>query len=482
MKKIFVILFFIPIISIAQVGLDWSKQITVNDNTELGYTRPKVVFTNNNIPVVMWSKKTNQEVYVSRWNGNNFGTPVKVTPDGIKVFAQDWAAPDMAAYGNKVVVTYSVVPEETGLIYTVTSTDGGVTFSDTVRVSDNPITRFPAVTVAPDWSVSVAYMEFEPGYLEPHYTVARSIDGLQPYSSAIKATGPAPGEACDCCPANIFTNGDKHVLLFRNNDNNLRDIWASVSSDDGKTFGLVKEIDTTNWMIGACPSSGPSGMITDDSLFYTWMSGASGNTRVMIASASSNDLGIGQHYMVTPNLGSNSSQNFPIIAGFRRNIGVVWEEVQSGVSTIKFIVGQNGMPSLQKDSIYLVNTDSNSFAKNPHVAFSNGVYHITWQDVRSRSIYYRSATIKNFVGINEVHHLNKSNLIYPNPANGIFKISNLNSVSVIKIYNNMGSIIYQKEVKLDSELELDLSIYPAGNYIVQLFGQNLMETRKLVKY
>ncbi len=181
MKKIFLILFFLPSIGNSQVELDWSEQFTINDNSEIGYTRPKVVYTANNIPVVMWSKKTNQEVYVSRWNGSEFGAPLKVTPEGMKVFAQDWAAPDMAAYGNKVVVTFAAVPEETGLIYTVTSTDGGATFSDTVRVSNNPVTRFPAVTVAPDWSVYVAFMEFEPGYLEPHYTVASSVDGLQPY-------------------------------------------------------------------------------------------------------------------------------------------------------------------------------------------------------------------------------------------------------------------------------------------------------------
>ena len=73
MKKIFLILFFLPSIGNAQVELDWSEQFTINDNSEIGYTRPKVVYTANNIPVVMWSKKTNQEVYVSRWNGSEFG-------------------------------------------------------------------------------------------------------------------------------------------------------------------------------------------------------------------------------------------------------------------------------------------------------------------------------------------------------------------------------------------------------------------------
>ena len=481
MKKKFALILLIPSMCFAQIELDWSEQLIVNENAELGYTRPKVVFTANNIPVVMWSRKTNKEVFVSRWDGSSFGTPVKVTPEGLNVFAQDWAAPDMAAYGNKVVVAFAAVPETSGLLYTVTSLDGGLTFSDTVRVSNNPVTRFPAVTVSPDLSVSVAFMEFEPDYLEPHYAVATSSDGLQPYTNSVKATGPAPGEACDCCPANIITNGDKHVLFFRNNDNDLRDIWASVSTDNGQSFATVKEIDTTNWMIGACPSSGPSGMLNDDSLFYTWMSGASGNTRVMIGAASSTDLSIGQHYMITPDIASNVSQNFPIIAGYRKNTGVVWEENQSGVSTIKLAVSDAGVLSLPKDSIYLVSTNSNSFAKNPHVAFSNGVYHITWQDIRSQSIYYRNATIKNFVGINEALKAEKQIGVFPNPSDGIIHLDNLTNMNSIKVFNLTGQLVHERQINFEKTISIDLSDLPKGTYILEVRGVYFSEKQILMK-
>jgi hypothetical protein len=482
MKKIIALLLLIPMISSAQVELEWSTQLTVNDNSELGYTRPKVVYTTNNIPVVMWSKKTNQEVYVARWNGSGFGAPTKVTPNGMKAFAQDWAAPDMSAYGNKVVVTFAAVPEETGLIYTVTSTDGGATFSDTVRVSNNPITRFPAVTVLPDLSVSVAFMEFEPGYAEPHYAVARSTDGMQAYSTAVKATGPAPGEACDCCPANIISNETKSVLLFRNNDNDLRDIWGCVSNDKGLTFNTVKEIDTTNWMIGACPSSGPSGVLALDSIFYAWMSGASGKSRVMVGAANSTDLKIGQHKILTPQMSSNASQNFPIIAGNGPTLGVVWEENQSGVSSIMLAPSNTGMASLGTDSIYRVNTESNSVAKNPHIAFSAGVYHITWQDIRTQSIFYRSATIKNFVGIEESSKTNEAAVIYPNPASGLFQLKNLSKIKEIRVTNQLGQQVYQTQLNSINVMKLDLSAYPSGTYIVELIGLDFSSKKKVVKF
>ena len=480
MKKILALILLFPSMCFAQIELDWSEQLIVNDDISLGFTRPKVVFTTNDVPVIMWSKKTNREVYVSRWNGTSFGTPTKVTPDGLNAFAQDWAAPDMAAFGNKVVVAFAAVPEQTGLIYTVTSLDGGLTFSDTVRVSDDPVTRFPAVTVAPDLSVSVAFMEFEPGYLEPHYAVSTSPDGLQPYSGSVKATGPAPGEACDCCPANIITNGNKYVLFFRNNDNNLRDIWASVSTDNGQTFPTVQEIDTTNWMIGACPSSGPSGFMTDDSLYYTWMSGATGNTRVMVASASASDLSIGQHYMMTSNLASNASQNFPIIAGYRNNMGIAWEQIQSGVSNIMFAVSDAGIPNQSRDSIYLVNTDANSFAKNPHVAFSNGVYHITWQDMRSTSINYRSASIKNFVGIEDINLAKNRIAVYPNPSSGQIQLDNLIGVIAINVYNLAGQLVFERELSTEQQVEIDLSALPKGTYILEAVGDDFNEKQTII--
>jgi hypothetical protein len=234
-------------------------------------------------------------------------------------------------------------------------------------------------------------------------------------------------------------------------------------------------------MIGACPSSGPSGMLNDDSLFYTWMSGASGNTRVMIGAASSADLSIGQHYMISPDIASNVSQNFPIIAGYRKNTGVVWEENQSGVSTIKLAVSNTGVLGLPSDSIYLVSTNSNSFAKNPHVAFSNGVYHITWQDIRSRSIYYKNATIKNFVGINEVLKAENQIGVFPNPSDGIIHLDNLTNRNSIKVFNLTGQLVHERQINFEKTISIDLSDLPKGTYILEVRGVYFSEKQILMK-
>ena len=140
------------------------------------------------------------------------------------------------------------------------------------------------------------------------------------------------------------------------------------------------------------------------------------------------------------------------------------------------------MPNLPNDSIYLVNTGSNSFAKNPHVAFLNGVYHITWQDMRTRSINYRSATIKNFVGINETKSIAKQIRAYPNPTEGIISLDNLSNMNEIKVYTLSGQLLYQLNLSFEKSVSIDLSKVPKGTYFLEVIGADYSEKQKIIKY
>ena len=162
----------------------------------------------------------------------------------------------MAVRDNDVFVTFKAQPENSGFVYVVKSTDGGKTFGDTVRVSDNNWSRFPEVAVLPNGNPVVTYMDFDPDFKDPRYVVSVSNDGGKSFQDVVSATEEAPGEACDCCPGFIMADNDRITILFRNNDNDLRDIWASISEDGGKTFHLAKDIDESNWTIGGCPSTG----------------------------------------------------------------------------------------------------------------------------------------------------------------------------------------------------------------------------------
>ena len=53
-------------------------------------------------------------------------------------------------------------------------------------------------------------------------------------------------------------------IAFRNNDNNLRDIWLTRSTDGGDSFSSAFDVDETDWIVSACPSNGPHFAIVDD--------------------------------------------------------------------------------------------------------------------------------------------------------------------------------------------------------------------------
>lgn len=460
----------LPTRSSAQIDITWSDEIEVNGNFDYGFSRPKLALTSNGDPVVMWGKRNNLDVYVSRYKDGKFLEPVKVTPNGISAFAQDWLGPDMVAYGDTIYVAFEAEPEGTGLIYVVRSIDGGLSFGDTVRVSANPQTRFPALSVSPDGTLFVALMEFEPGYKEPHYAVAVSKDGGQSFSEAVKGSGIAPGEVCDCCPAYLLSNEQATTLFFRNNDDNLRDIWAARSIDGGKSFPKAKEIDNSNWMIGACPSSGPSAIYYKDSLATVWMSAASGSSRAMIGSASEVGLDLGFNALLTPNAPSTANQNFPIIAGKWDVTGVVWQESNNGKSYLQFVSTDKGLMDLVGQTPITVNEGVSNIPRNPQMKYENGVFHLTWQDLRSQSIKYRKGSIVNFVGVSEA--TKQTVKAYPNPSGEYVTIENEMPMDRIEVLDATGKMLKVTSLNGAQQHRLDVSGLTPNLYFIRIYSNN----------
>jgi hypothetical protein len=72
------------------------------------------------------------------------------------------------------------------------------------------------------------------------------------------------------------SEGNTVVMPYRDNDNNIRDTWVGVSNDGGASFTSGMDVDQQDWLIMACPSSGPDAFIIGDNIYSTYMSGASG--------------------------------------------------------------------------------------------------------------------------------------------------------------------------------------------------------------
>ena len=266
-------------------------------------------------------------------------------------------------------------------------------------------------------------MDHDPGWNNPNYVVANSSDGGSTWNSAVSVSNSITGnEVCDCCPAEITTNNDYQVALFRNNNNNIRDVWASSSLDGGVNFNGA-DIDLSTWNINACPSSAPHALIRGDSLLTTWMSGGSGQTRVLLGVSNLNDGNIGSNVEVSPSASIGIVQNYPRIAGDDLVYGLVYQQYSGGNYDVYISYSLNGNSAIETTGI-LINDEVLGNQLNPDIVYANGVFYIVFQDDNTNTVKYLTATISPVTQ----HDRDDNNLlsVYPNPNNGTVYVDILN--------------------------------------------------------
>lgn len=407
------------ITAFAQHSVNWGPEISVGDGTVYGNLRPRLTLTTGNVPVVVFGKSGNGDLHIAKGNGTGFDTPVAILPSGTGSYLAYWTGPDIAAHGDTVIAAFKLLPFDEGKVYAVRSVDGGLTFSDTIRVDDHDTGRawMPSMAMDPNGNPVISYMVFEGNADEPRYVIAHSEDAGLSYSSQEPVCA---GEACDCCPSEMVVGGNREALLFRNNLNNTRDVYGILSADGGNTYAACSDLESLGWFVTSCPSTGPHGMFKGDSLFTVSASRSSGAYRVYISSADA-DLNASQQFSPPPPVNANGSQNYPRITGQNDTIVLVWDERETSNAEVFCAVSVNGL--IQELSVYKsrVNVATTGMQTNPDVVYKDGFVHIVYQDAASGDILYRKGTITDVAGLSENALIEAS--VYPNPsANGIFVI------------------------------------------------------------
>lgn len=377
---------------------NWNAPVTVALGTTYSNIYPRIALTTGDNPQVIWESGGTKKIYTSRWNGTGFTNPIALNPAGVFPYIATWTGAEIASSGDTVFVVFSTEPVgNTAQVYTIRSLDGGVTFQDTVRVDEigTDIPRFPSVAVGLNGNPIVNFMRFNAAFEDPEYSISRSTTGGATYLAPINPTATAPGFVCDCCPATVVTSGNQHVLLFRNDDNNIREMWGCYSTDGSASFTAFGEVDQTNWTISSCPSSGPSGVISGDSLVSTWMS----NSDVYISSVNLNDQQIGTHRKLSPM--SLGVQNYPIIAGKGDTLAIVWQNTNGGSSDIFFTYSVTGTAGLGVNIDTLTQGGVGSQTR-PDIQFLNGKFHVVYSDNVGTNVWYLQGAIDpNSLGLNE---------------------------------------------------------------------------------
>jgi hypothetical protein len=416
MKKLYSLIVVISIsLNCSAQTLNWTSEITVANGSTYGSERPRIAVGANNVPVVVWGGGTGSEpLYASRWNGTAFGTPVTVTPNGVDPAVMSWQGHEIASRGNIVYAVFKTQPEMMGRIYIVKSTDGGQTWSDTVAVDNMvaPYDRFPSVAVTSAGNPAVMMMTFDTSWMAAEYKVTNSTDGGQTFPMPVAASINSGSDVCDCCPGYIVTDGSNQACAYRRNASNIRDMWTSVSTNNGATFPTAIDCDVTNWMLMNCPSSGPSPFLNGDSLTTVFMSGASGTDRIYLSTRSISTGQPGYSVMFT-SIAPSDDQNYPMMAGNGDTLVVVWQQSNGSQIDTYYSWSLTGAAGLLTNATILNSTTAGNQLR-PHVAYSNGMFHFTWIDQSSGNVKYRSATIlPNSIETFSAAHMLKA---CPNPS------------------------------------------------------------------
>ena len=464
----------------AQVS--WGPAVDVAA-ASFGNNRPRIVTAANGAPLIIWGNSA--KVMFTRWNGAGFSTPVQLNPVNVDVAEASWMGPDIAAHGDTVYVVYKQKPESdtANHIWCVRSFDGGLSFDAPVRVDfiADSISRFPTVTTDEMGNPIVGFMKFAPSFGEARWVVTKSTDFGMSFMPDVLASGwsSATSEVCDCCPGQITNADGTTVMLYRDNNSDIRDCWAGISNDNGGSFTAGINIDQQNWIIAGCPSTGPDGVIIGDTLYSTFMSAGSGNIRVYYSKSSVSSMTGASGIQITNNFPGLAQQNFPRIANAGNSMAIVWMQVADATSQLALSFTENianGLPQ----TFETVATDN---VVNGDVALIPGEVFAVWQDdvgvVKFRSGSYSLPTfVTSEVSTSNLH-------VYPNPAENCWIISgnSLHGDSKLELLDMQGKVIYARHIAGQSSLnhKIENAHLASGSYFIKVTDKEKQFSIKCLK-
>jgi hypothetical protein len=461
--RLAILLLFLSFQVHSQTGIIWDMSFDVASSSS-GNEHPRIVTDRSGNPLVIWHHAS--RAMFSRWNGAGFTTPVLLNPPSISVAGATWMGPDIASYGDTIYAVFKQTPEasDTCHIFCVRSFDGGVTFSSPVQVDfiNDSLSRFPTITTDALGNPIVGFMKFNSSFSEARWVVSRSVDYGSSFSVDVKASGWSDPNStvCDCCPGSITSSGSTVVMLYRDNNSNIRDSWAGISNDNGSTFLSGMNADNQNWTVFACPATGPDGVIIGDTLYSAFLNGADGSSKVYWSRASITSVTGATGEKLAGTVPGLTMQNYPRIAASGKALGVVWNQAVSGVDqcVLRFAADIDSGLAVDYDTVDLGNV------MNSDIAIANGKVYIVWEDDAGGVIKFRSGSYTP-VTTSVYENSETPSRIFPIPASTELNIEIKNNEFSVSVYDLLGTEIYRQKEVLE-KARINTEAYLNGLYFI----------------
>ncbi len=457
----------------AQTTLQWSDSLMVAA-TPLPITAPRVTLLSDGAPFITWGVSSNPpRIWSTRLENGAFTTPVSVVQGNVAPDLFGFGGYDVAVSDSQIFVVFEQT--QTGIML-ARSDDSGLSFNSPVLVQSavsGGYVTLASVVVDGSGNPVVSYILDKNGAT---YQVQRSTDGGLTFQEPVIANAPAAGEyVCECCTSDMLASGDSIWLVFRNNNQNLRDIWISRSTDLAVTFDVATDVDSTDWMINACPVSGPRMARAHDQLLTAWMSKAGGTGRIYLSTAQAGSMQAMEQLEFPPALPQTSQAQPDVVASGDTMVLAFVEKLKDIV--IHF--STSGTSDLAPQVSRIVTT--NHALQYPSLAFGNGVVHLVYVDVSGDKVFYRTGAFSQISGVAEAQSV--AERLYPNPTNGLITFKNLESTLLeIRLQDARGQVIQVlNNLSTKTDITLDLQQQPAGVYFLQIRTTHGWQFAKVIK-
>jgi hypothetical protein len=423
-------LFILLILPTLLLGQEFSAPLRVNSNTSGSDNVPTMHVGVNGTIYISWIKSTGVsttgDIYFTRShdNGVSFMPDVQVT-SGAKISPtyQRGASFGVDTKGNiHMVWMESRVNSQADIWYTRSEDDGNI-WSTPVSVSGDSslhLQDFSSIACDSSGNVYVSFIDSRDrengNSTNEHLYMTKSSDGGATWSPAkrVDAFSGGMGGTCECCKQDIHAGKNGLVTItFRSNISDRRDIFVSRSTDFGETFAEALPLQTSSWMIQACPTTGPSSFLTGDGSLYTvWRDNrqsASGEPHVYLTRQYAEG---GMFEGVAFDEVDESSPNWPDIVVSSGVQASVYETFDKGLKYVLY--SPYDLPYYNNTQVHF-NGNRQQFGG---VEFGkNNERYIVWQEKRSttQDIYFTKDTMPmNFSSVKNTK--NSALRISPNPV------------------------------------------------------------------
>lgn len=197
-------------------------------------------------------------------SGKTFSKAVKVAEPGVLSLGNH-RGPRVAITPSAIVISAiagTVGKGQDGDLLAWRSTDGGKTWSKSIRINDVPAAPregLHAMTAKGD-TVFAAWLDLREKGMKLYSSV--SNDGGAHWSENRLVYASPDGHICECChPSAVIGPNGEIYAMWRNWLGGSRDMYVAVSRDGGKTFRPEKQGSGT-WPLNACPMDG-GGLLLD---------------------------------------------------------------------------------------------------------------------------------------------------------------------------------------------------------------------------